>query len=105
MIASIKDGAAGSRALSDFGPKVLTGDYGPGFYAKHYFKDLGIALDEAQRMNLRLPMLELVKGFYERICREGLQDCGTHVLSAVMAADQGSPAALKALEGLKSSGQ
>ena len=105
VISSIKDGAAGSRALADFGPKVLLGDYAPGFYSKHYFKDLGIALDEAQRMNLKLPMLELVKEFYERICREGLQDCGTHVLSAVIAADQGALEASRALEGLKSTGQ
>ena len=105
VISSIKDGAAGSRALTDFGPKILKGDFTPGFYAKHYLKDLGIALDEARRMELKLPMLELVHGFYERICREGLNECGTHVLLAVMAADQGSPEASRALEGLKSSGQ
>ena len=105
VISSIKDGAAGSRALTDFGPKILKGDFTPGFYAKHYLKDLGIALDEARRMELKLPMLELVQGFYERICREGLNQCGTHVLSAVMAADQGSLEASRALEGLKSSSQ
>ena len=105
VISSIKDGAAGSRALTDFGPKILKGDFTPGFYAKHYLKDLGIALDEARRMELKLPMLELVQGFYERICREGLNECGTHVLIAVLAADQGSPEASSALEGLKSTGQ
>ena len=104
VISSIKDGAAGSRALTDFGPKILEGDFTPGFYAKHYLKDLGIALDEAGRMDLKLPMLELVQGFYDRICREGLNQCGTHVLSAVMAADQGSEQASRALSGLKSAG-
>ncbi|MED6307933.1 MAG: NAD(P)-dependent oxidoreductase, partial [Planctomycetota bacterium] len=105
VISSIRDGAAGSRALTDFGPKILKGDFTPGFYAKHYLKDLGIALDEAARMDLKLPMLALVQGFYDRICRQGLNQCGTHVLSAVMAADQGSEQASRALSGLKSAGQ
>ncbi len=105
VISSIRDGAAGSRALTDFGPKILKGDFTPGFYAKHYLKDLGIALDEAARMDLKLPLLALVQGFYDRICRQGLNQCGTHVLSAVMAADQGSEQASRALSGLKSAGQ
>ena len=56
-------------------------------------------------MGLRLPMLELVQRFYDRTRQEGLEACGTQVLAAVVAADQGFQEALRALEGLKSAGQ
>jgi 3-hydroxyisobutyrate dehydrogenase len=40
---------------------MVKGDFEPGFYVEHFIKDLSIAINEANRMNLSLPGLALVK--------------------------------------------
>ena len=55
VLKSISAGAAGSWSLSNLAPRILAGDLDPGFYIKHFIKDMKIALDEAERMNLQLP--------------------------------------------------
>jgi 3-hydroxyisobutyrate dehydrogenase len=55
MITLLNKGGAGSYQLSKLGPRILRKDYNPGFYVEHFIKDLGIALEEARRMNLGLP--------------------------------------------------
>lgn len=80
VIASIGSGAAGSWQLLNMAPRMLSGNFAPGFFAKHYLKDLRIALDSARDMNLKLPMLELVEGFFAKIDAEGLGEAGTQIL-------------------------
>lgn len=65
-IATIKDGAAGSWSLSNYGPRIVRGDFEPGFKIDHFIKDLGIALAEARRMNLALPGTALAEQLYVR---------------------------------------
>ena len=61
----ISKGAAGSWSLSNYAPRMLGGDFAPGFKIRHFIKDLGIALSEARRMDLKLPGTELALSLYE----------------------------------------
>ncbi len=80
VVAAIGSGAAGSWQLSTMGPRMLSGDFAPGFYAKHFLKDLGIALESARALNLRLPMLDLVESFFRSLVSEGYGELGTQAL-------------------------
>lgn len=80
VLESIADGAAGSAALSNLGPRMLKGDFAPGFYIKHFIKDMGIALASAAEMKLNLPALTLANSLYEQLAAEGMADEGTQAL-------------------------
>lgn len=77
---AISAGSAGSWSMSNLGPRILQGDFAPGFYVKHFVKDLRIALAEAETAGLDLPGLELAKRLYERLAEEGGADLGTQAL-------------------------
>src|SRR5262249_52864110 len=77
---SVSVGAAGSKALEVLGPRILKRDFEPGFYVEHFIKDMGIALAEAERMNISLPGLGLVKQLYEAVRAQGLGRKGTQAL-------------------------
>lgn len=77
---SISTGAAGSWSLSNLGPRMLKGDLEPGFYIKHFLKDMKIAIDEAERMDLDLPGLKLSKELYSALLEKGYGDNGTQAL-------------------------
>lgn len=80
VLESISPGAAGSWSLSNLGPRMLAGNFEPGFYTKHFLKDLRIALDEASAMDLDLPGLQLAIRLYEDLMAKGYGDKGTQVL-------------------------
>jgi 3-hydroxyisobutyrate dehydrogenase len=80
VLKSIEAGAAGSWSLSNLAPRMLAGNFEPGFYIKHFIKDMGIALEAATEMNLRMPGLELAKSLYERLQAMGEEDRGTQAL-------------------------
>ena len=80
VLRSITAGAAGSWSLSNLAPRMLNNDFEPGFYIKHIIKDMKIALDEADRMNLQLPGLSLAKTMYDKLLEEGYGDNGTQAL-------------------------
>ena len=80
MLQSIKSGAAGCWTLENLAPRVIRRDFAPGFIAEHFIKDMGIALDEAKRMNLALPGLALVKQLYEAVRAQGYGRKGTQAL-------------------------
>jgi len=80
VLSSISGGAAGSFLLTHMGPRVLKGDYAPGFFTEHFIKDMGIALHEAQRMKLELPGLALAKRLYDALAAQGHARDGTQVL-------------------------
>ncbi|KJE26985.1 NAD-binding of NADP-dependent 3-hydroxyisobutyrate dehydrogenase family protein [Geobacillus kaustophilus] len=80
VLESIAKGAAGSWSLSNLAPRMLSGDFAPGFYVKHFIKDMKIALEEAERMNLPLPGLALAKSMYEELARAGEENSGTQAL-------------------------
>ena len=80
VMQSISTGAAGSWSLSNLGPKMLNGNYDPGFYIKHFIKDMKIAIDEAERMDLDLPGVKLSKQLYNTLLERGFGDYGTQGL-------------------------
>jgi 3-hydroxyisobutyrate dehydrogenase len=80
VLSSIGAGSAGSWQLNNLGPKMIAGDFAPGFYAKHFLKDLGIALEAAREMKIELPLLTIAERFFQTIKRDGLGEKGTQVL-------------------------
>lgn len=80
VMQSISTGAAGSWSLSNLGPKMLNGNYDPGFYIKHFIKDMKIAIDEAEAMGLELPGVKLSKEIYNTLLDRGYGDNGTQAL-------------------------
>ena len=86
VLQTVTQGAAGSWALSNLGPRIVEGDFAPGFYVEHFVKDMQIALSEAERMRLSLPGLELARQLYNRVVAQGHARSGTHALQLALAA-------------------
>ncbi|MBM7095515.1 NAD(P)-dependent oxidoreductase [Bacillus sp. H-16] len=80
VLKSIETGAAGSWTLSNLVPRMIQEDYSPGFFIKHFIKDMKIALDVAEELNLRTPGLRLAKELYEELAENGEADSGTQAL-------------------------
>jgi len=80
VLESIGAGAAGSWALSNLAPRMLAGNFAPGFMVKHFLKDIRLALEEAQILGMQAPGLSLALELYARLEREGLGDQGTQAL-------------------------
>ncbi len=97
LLSSIGAGAAGSWTMDNLVPRMIQADWAPGFYVRHFLKDLGIAIDEAERMGLDLPGLTLARSLYERLRDEvdGGADMGTQAL-ALLWADAGVDAGVDA---------
>ena len=80
VIDIVSRGAAGSWTITNLGPRILRGDYDPGFFVEHFVKDMGIALNEAAAMNLALPGLALVHQLYLAVQAQGHGRLGTQAL-------------------------
>lgn len=80
VLKSIESGAAGSWSLSNIAPRALKEDFAPGFYVKHFIKDMGIAIESATEMNLDLPGLLLAKKLYDKLAELGYENDGTQAL-------------------------
>jgi 3-hydroxyisobutyrate dehydrogenase len=94
MIAVVGKGAAASWSLNNYGPRIAKGNFEPGFFIKHFVKDMDIALREARRMRLALPGLALAHQFYVAAMAVGLENMGTHSLYRLferMNTDLGTP--------------
>lgn len=84
VIEMIGQGAAGCWSLNHLGPRMLNQDWEPGFYVKHFVKDMGIALNDAKKMGIRLQGLELAHQFYKKVSQSGYEEQGTQVLLKVL---------------------
>ncbi len=80
VLQSIATGAAGSWSLSNLAPRMLSGDFEPGFYIKHFIKDMKIALESARELGLETPGLELALSLYEKLAEKGEENSGTQAL-------------------------
>lgn len=80
VLESIETGAAGSWSLSNLSPRALKGDFAPGFFVKHFIKDMRIAIESADEMGLELPGLKLAKSLYDKLAAQGGEDFGTQAL-------------------------
>jgi 3-hydroxyisobutyrate dehydrogenase len=85
MLQSVASGAAGSWSLSNYGPRIIAGNFEPGFFVEHFIKDMAIALDEARRMGLSLPGLALAQQLYLSVQANGWGKKGTHALELALA--------------------
>jgi 3-hydroxyisobutyrate dehydrogenase len=84
VIALIGQGAAGCWSLNQLGPRMINEDWEPGFYVKHFIKDMGIALEDTTKMGLELKGLELAMTFYKQVEKAGYSENGTQVLIKVL---------------------
>jgi 3-hydroxyisobutyrate dehydrogenase len=80
VLKSIGGGAASGFQLNVLGQKIIDGDFAPGFFVEHFLKDLGIALAEAERMQLDLPALALARQLYQELAEQGHGRLGTQAL-------------------------
>lgn len=80
VLDSITTGAAGSWSLSNLAPRMIAGDEEPGFYVKHFIKDMKIALESAKEMGLKTPGLALSLELYQELAQKGNEDRGTQAL-------------------------
>lgn len=80
VLSSITKGAATSWTLENLAPRILKEDFSPGFYVEHFIKDLKIAIEESDRMNLKLPGLSLAYKLYNNLMEMGHGKSGTQAL-------------------------
>lgn len=80
VLTSISTGAAGSWSLDNYAPRMIQGDFAPGFAIKHYIKDMKIALESAQEMGMDTPGLSLALEMYEKLATMGEEERGIHGL-------------------------
>ena len=80
MLGAIGAGAAGSWQIANMAPRVLKGDFAPGFYIKHFVKDMKIVRDEILSRGVDLRMLDAVLELYEEMESMGLENDGTQAL-------------------------
>jgi 3-hydroxyisobutyrate dehydrogenase len=80
MVETIRGGAAGCWSLDNYAPRILKRDFSPGFVVEHFIKDMGIALAEADRMQIALPGLALVHQLYSIVRAQGHGRRGTQAL-------------------------
>ncbi|NOZ40473.1 MAG: NAD(P)-dependent oxidoreductase [Planctomycetes bacterium] len=85
VMQSIASGAAGSWSLSNLGPRIIAGNFDPGFFVEHFIKDMGIVLAEAKQMNLALPGMALAEQLYLALAAQGHGRQGTHALILALA--------------------
>ena len=85
VLRSVGGGAAGSWSLNTLGPRMLAGNFDPGFFVEHFLKDMGIALAESRRMGLALPGLALAEQLYRAVAAQGHGRDGTHALMLALA--------------------
>jgi 3-hydroxyisobutyrate dehydrogenase len=86
VMQSVASGAAGSWSLSNLGPRIIAGNFDPGFFVEHFIKDMGIALEESKRMGLSMPGLALAHQLYLALKAQGHGRDGTHALHLALAA-------------------
>lgn len=80
VIDTVGAGSASNWSLLNYAPRILREDYSPGFFAKHFLKDLKIALAEAERLNVELPGTALAAKLYQQLCESGYENDGTQAL-------------------------
>lgn len=89
VMQSVASGAAGSWSLSNLGPRIVDGNFDPGFFVEHFIKDMGIALAEAKSMGLSLPGLALAHQLYLALQAQGHGRKGTHALQLALSSMSG----------------
>jgi len=98
MLESIRGGAAACWTLDNLAPRILRRNFDPGFFVDHFVKDMGIALEEARRMDLALSGLQLAHRLYQTVQALGHGRKGTHAL--MLALEEMSQSKIDSGEGI-----
>ncbi len=80
VLDTLSGGGAANWSLANYAPRILQDNYSPGFFVKHFIKDLKIALDEAEKMKIKLPLTLLAKDLYSQLADQGYENDGTQAL-------------------------
>ena len=80
VLTTVGGGSGATWSLANYAPRILREDYSAGFIVKHFIKDLGIALAEAQKMGLELPATAQAKKLYDQLADKGFENDGTQAL-------------------------
>jgi 3-hydroxyisobutyrate dehydrogenase len=91
----VSGGAAGNWGWNNLAPRILRGELDTCFFVKHFVKDMKIALEECERMQLELPGLSLVASLYENLMEHGEENLGTQALIQVIKRMNNIPLDLK----------
>ncbi|MGC9152880.1 MAG: NAD(P)-dependent oxidoreductase [Vulcanisaeta sp.] len=76
----LSTGAANSFTVQYYMPKMMKGDFEPGFRAAHLRKDLRYAMETANKLNVPLPGTALTLQLYNALVARGLGEKGTQAL-------------------------
>ena len=77
----VSTGSGGSFSMTSYGPRILKGDFKPGFFIHHFIKDMRLALEECEKMNIKLPGLETAYELYNELEEEVRNTNGTQAIS------------------------
>ncbi|MDT2813613.1 NAD(P)-dependent oxidoreductase [Vagococcus carniphilus] len=80
VLDTVGGGSAANWSLTNYAPRILKRDFTPGFFVKHFVKDLNIALAEAEKMNIDLPATKKARDLYEALIESGFENDGTQAL-------------------------
>lgn len=80
VLDTVGGGSATNWSLTNYAPRILKRDFTPGFFVKHFVKDLNIALAEAEKMNIDLPATKKARDLYEALIESGFENDGTQAL-------------------------
>lgn len=97
VIRVVGAGAARCFSLDSYAPRILRGDYEPGFFVEHFVKDLDIALHEAEAIGLALPGAELARQLYRKLVTTGRGRLGSQALIVALAELSGQASLLPSL--------
>lgn len=80
VLTTVGGGSAATWSLSNYAPRILRGDFSAGFFVKHFIKDLGIALSQAEKLGIDLPATAGAKKLYDQLADKGFENDGTQAL-------------------------
>lgn len=80
VLDAISTGAAGSWQMSNTAPRILNNDFNPGFYIKHFVKDMKLAIEEANNQDLNLIIVSEVLKMYQKLELDGFENLATSAL-------------------------
>ena len=78
---TVSTGSGGSFSMTSYGPRIIKGDFKPGFFTHHFIKDMKLALEECEKMNIKLPGLETAYKIYNELEEEVRNTHGTQAIS------------------------
>jgi len=84
VIEAIGAGAAGSWQLNNLGPKIVAGDFRPGFFVQLMRKDLRLVAEAARTQRLALPGLALMSSMFNAASALGHDRDGTQAVAAAL---------------------